>query len=516
MTKSSILHYDPQDNNPQYLENIATGYWFSEVLFTAVEIDIFSKLEPKGRTLEELAASLDLDGLALKRFLGALCALGLVCHNQETYYNNQLARQFLVRGKKDYQGDSILWRKYIVENWRSLSTCLKKGTRVKYSDDDNDPAELTKRFRRYSSAMDCVARSKAKEMLSFFNNIPLSGEILDVGSGIGGISTVFLDDFPETRATLLDLDQVLAYAKECHGSKYGGRIKYCPANILDPWPVGEGKFDLIILSNIVHAYGDEEIFLLLKRAAACLKPGGFLLIHDFFLEHYPDKAALFDLNMFVNTFNGKVFSVNWVREKLQEIGLAVSEMVPLESDTALVFGTKSEELLKSLCLDEKAQLAAKIQRLGFDRASLIPTETIHVPNWVDLHCQFGCSSYGQPHCPPNSPSSQKTREMLQDYSSCLLLEGAPPTGDFQRQVLKAEKEAFYAGFYRAFALWAGPCSICDQCVGDQGCKNTKNARPSMEASGIDVYETVKRAGISLRPLTPDDYYVKYFAILLLE
>ena len=32
--------HDPQDTNPQYLEDLATGYWNSEVLFTAVEIPV--------------------------------------------------------------------------------------------------------------------------------------------------------------------------------------------------------------------------------------------------------------------------------------------------------------------------------------------------------------------------------------------------------------------------------------------------------------------------------------------
>lgn len=41
------------------------------------------------------------------------------------------------------------------------------------------------------------------------------------------------------------------------------------------------------------------------------------------------------------------------------------------------------------------------------------------------------------------------------------------------------------------------------------------ARPSMEAAGIDVFETVRRAGLSLRPLKERDDYVRYFALLLL-
>ena len=107
--------------------------------------------------------------------------------------------------------------------------------------------------------------------------------------------------------------------------------------------------------------------------------------------------------------------------------------------------------------------------------------------------------------------------MLKDYSVALLLEGEPPTKDFQLKVLQAEKEAFTAGFYKSFAYWAGPCSLCVQgCPRDGTCRNTRLARPSMEAAGIDVFETVRRAGFSLQPLKTRDDYVKYFALLLLE
>ncbi|MCL4442204.1 MAG: DUF2284 domain-containing protein, partial [Firmicutes bacterium] len=64
--------------------------------------------------------------------------------------------------------------------------------------------------------------------------------------------------------------------------------------------------------------------------------------------------------------------------------------------------------------------------------------------------------------------------------------------------------------------WAGPCSIGSSCSTDGTCRNPKQARPSMEGAGIDVFETVRRAGITLRTLKNRDEYVKYYALLLLE
>jgi hypothetical protein len=38
----------------------------------------------------------------------------------------------------------------------------------------------------------------------------------------------------------------------------------------------------------------------------------------------------------------------------------------------------------------------------------------------------------------------------------------------------------------------------------------------MEGAGIDVFETARRAGATVRTLTSKDDFVKYFALVLLE
>ncbi|MHB1044239.1 MAG: class I SAM-dependent methyltransferase, partial [Eubacteriales bacterium] len=233
MRALSYLDHDPQAGGPQYLEDLATGYWYSEALFTAVELGIFTLLEPGGKTPGEIAGSLGLDREALGRFLQALCAMGLLDRHGENCFNTKISREYLVKGSKDYQGDSILWRKKLFPGWRSLLSCLKKGGRVNIARREEGHESLVRRMREYSRAMDCVARTKVKEILPFFAGVSLLGEILDVGSGSGAVSVGFLERFPETVATLMDLSAVIDYAREMLKEKgCGDRVNYCPANIL--------------------------------------------------------------------------------------------------------------------------------------------------------------------------------------------------------------------------------------------------------------------------------------------
>jgi predicted metal-binding protein len=507
--------HDPQESGAQYLEDLAAGYWFSEVIFTAVELDIFSQLDPAGSTTAQIAGMLECDTPAVERFLAALRSMGLVSHSDGSFYNTKIASDYLVKGKECYQGNSILWRKYLSTPWGNLKGSLKAGGRV-YDPAPEKADQLAERIHGYIRAMDDVARIKSRDIVPLFSCI--SGNILDVGAGSGAVSASFLEHFPGTRATLMDLPAVLDYAAELlRPRKLDDRMTFCPANILEPWPVSKGTFDLVVLSNVLHAYAQTEAIHLLDEALGCLNSGGFLVIHDFFLEHCPEKAALFDLNMFLNTYNGKVFAAKWVREQLEGKNLQVTDLIPLDSDTGVIIGARDPKHLATLRIDPVSLLLARLNDLGFRNVCSVGVDSIHVPDWTRQRCQFGCSGYGRLQCPPNSSSPSATREVLKDFSRALLLEGEPPGRDFQLMVLQAEKEAFTAGFYKSFAYWAGPCLLCKQgCPEDGVCRNTRLARPSMEAAGIDVFETVRRAGFSLRPLKNRDDYAKYFALLLLE
>jgi predicted metal-binding protein len=513
-----FIDHDTGGGNPQYLEDLATAYWYSEVLFAAMELDIFSLLSSGGMAAKEIASTLHCPLPGMERFLEALCAIGLLGKDGALYYNSELSGRCLVRNMPDYQGEAVLWRKQLVSSWRGLAECLRTGGRVDFPPAREAPERLKARQGRYIRAMDNVARSKVREILPLFRQLELAGEILEPGAGSGAVAAGFLESFPGLEnAVLLDLPGVLEHTREILAQRgLAHRAELRPADILQPWPVEQGRFALVILSNIIHAYAEEEALHLLVCAKEALRPDGLLLVHDFFLEHRREKAALFDLNMFINTYNGKVFAGKWLEEKITALGLHSTGLLPLASETAVIIAAGEQKTLAGLCPDKKGRLVAKIREFGFRDLRPLSAGDVHVAQWTALRCRFGCSQYGKLRCPPHSPSPAKTREILLDYSLALLLEGEPPTKSFQEQVLQAEREAFLAGFYKAFAYWSGPCTICDVCAEDGPCRNPRQSRPSMESAGIDVFETARRAGLSLDTVKNRGGYVRYFALLLLE
>ncbi len=156
-------------------------------------------------------------------------------------------------------------------------------------------------------------------------------------------------------------------------------------------------------------------------------------------------------------------------------------------------------------------------RLGATEAKIIPVSSIVVEPWVQMKCRFGCSHYNKSKtCPPFAPGYKETKEILGCYRHATLIEGQPPGKQFKEMLLKLELEASIAGFYKAFAMSAGPCPLCPECPDDEPCLLPYQARPSMEACGIDVFQTVRDNGLEVRFLEEKGMYVKYFGLILLE
>ncbi len=347
--KRPLLGHDPHGIFPGYIEDLATGYWFSELLWAAIELEIFGLLAGAGKTPDELSEKLQIHKHGLTRFLHALTAIGLILRHGDIYCNTLLSERYLVPGKDEYLGASILWRKELLSSWKSLVSCLKTGGRTLFGSEDEDPSVLNSRIARYTAAMDCIALVKAREMLPVFEDMDISGRMLDIGSGSGALAAGFLNCFPLLAACLMDAPEVLDIAKRKMGERgLEKRTTFVPSNILEPWPLEQHQFDLIMLSNIIHAFSDAELPHLLRQAAERLKQGGILIIHDFFHEHSPMKAALFDMNMFINTYNGRVFSSATVEEELMKLGLFHTGLVPLGADTALIACSKKPNILSLL------------------------------------------------------------------------------------------------------------------------------------------------------------------------
>jgi len=175
------------------------------------------------------------------------------------------------------------------------------------------------------------------------------------------------------------------------------------------------------------------------------------------------------------------------------------------------------ESIDCINTDKIALLCEEAVKLGATFPKLISTKNIVIEPWVQLKCRFGCSKFGKyKTCPPYTPTYKETQELMDCYESAILIEGQPPAKQFEEMLLHIEHKANFAGFYKAFSLNAGPCPLCAECDVEGSCVRPQDARPSMEACGIDVFKTVRNNGFEIKFLEHKNEYVKYFGLLLLE
>jgi predicted metal-binding protein len=196
-------------------------------------------------------------------------------------------------------------------------------------------------------------------------------------------------------------------------------------------------------------------------------------------------------------------------------------------------------------------MVSRARALGADAAAPLPAQAVVVDERVSLKCRVPlCGHYAvNLMCPPHVPSPAETREALRRYSDTLVVQqdipltraavdevvagaeaadgacGTPaesPAGTLDSgraqsdgasdgQRLRAsqnrfaelmgalEAEAYRMGYRFAAAFAGGDCVLCEVCAGVTGepCRRPGEARPSMEAVGIDVVATAEAAGLTL-------------------
>jgi predicted metal-binding protein len=156
--------------------------------------------------------------------------------------------------------------------------------------------------------------------------------------------------------------------------------------------------------------------------------------------------------------------------------------------------------------------------LGARDAKVIDAKSVKTAAWVRFKCQFGCSGFGESlTCPPYSPTPEQTRKILDCYTRAILAHRSGTDAvNMTTLVLELEKEAFLAGYYKALAMGSGPCMLCAVCNLKGTCRHGDDARPSMEACGIDVYATARGNGFAIETLDSPKCKGNYFGLVLLK
>jgi predicted metal-binding protein len=88
--------------------------------------------------------------------------------------------------------------------------------------------------------------------------------------------------------------------------------------------------------------------------------------------------------------------------------------------------------------------------------------------------------------------------------------------NFSKAIVRLEIEMFLDGYYKAWSMACGPCDLCKECNLSGSCRHGLEARPSMEACGIDVYKTARDNGFPIEVVRTHDDEMNVFGLILVE
>ncbi len=323
------------------IKEISSAYWQSQVLFTALRLNLFETLGRGGGSAAALAVEVKADPDALNRLLDSLTALGLLENNGKEYRLPAQMCPFLLKEGKRNMTASIAHMEHLTANWSRLEESVRTGAPVSY-DEKIPEKDLKLRTERFMEAMEGYASVVADELVRIF---PLEGgeRILDLGCGPGTYFRMYLKSYPGVEAEAADVDDVIPIIERHLKAEHLEKRAVLHRGDFREIQFPDDRFDRVLLSNVMHIYPEEEVRSIFRQVLKTLRPGGALLLNDFFTDEEgtrPLWGALFSLNMLVNTVAGRNYQLQEGRALLKESGFVHLQSFPLPLDSTLLVGEK--------------------------------------------------------------------------------------------------------------------------------------------------------------------------------
>jgi acetylserotonin N-methyltransferase len=312
--------------DPSRVHELVEGFRRSKVMFTALAMGIFDRLQSAPETAHSLAAALGADADATERLLDACAALELLEKHDGVYSNSPVAETYL------FSGSSVSLCGYIgfsdmatYSLWGHLEDAVREGSnRWKQTFGLDGP--LFSHFFRTEESMRVFLRGMhgqgmvtSPRVVAAFD-LSRFGTIADLGGGTGHLAIAACERYASMQGVVFDLPGPVAIAREHMAlSTARDRLQAVPGDFFeDPLPPA----DLYALGRILHDWTEAKIVRLLRRIFDRLPSGGALLIAEKLLNEDgvgPLWANLQSLNMLVMT-EGKERSVSGYRRLLEPLG----------------------------------------------------------------------------------------------------------------------------------------------------------------------------------------------------
>jgi SAM-dependent methyltransferase len=308
---------------PKPLADTQLAFQFARIVMAATKAGLFEALRDGGRTAEDVAVARGTDGRATAKVLDALLAHGYLGFRNGRYELNKLSRKWLLAESPNTLVHKLNFQQI---EWRwteNFDQWLKDGAAQ-----DLHRSLSPEEWRGYQWAMRDVSTIPAKEV-AWRARLPKNATaLLDIGGSHGLYSVELCRRYPALGATILELPEAIATAADILAREnMGPRVRHAPGNALNH-DFGQGGYDAVLVSFLVHHFTDEQNRELALKVARALKPSGVFMIIDAVRIESPEHArqpnrragAVLDV-YFALTSNSGTWSISEMQSWQRAAGL---------------------------------------------------------------------------------------------------------------------------------------------------------------------------------------------------
>lgn len=323
------------------LFEVANGYWKSCTFQAGVKLDIFTTIGDRQLTAAEITEELNLDLRAATMLLDALTAMELLQKTDGKYANTPSGKRLLSKDSIEYMGYMAIHHHNMVPTWAELVNCVKTGESV----GAKIPHEPEGDEGWWTACIEGMLSLSVGYAAYLGKQIDLSGrkKLLDLGGGPGTYAVHFCLNNPELKATVLDLPGSKPIADRTI-KRFGAEDQV--TFVGEDFNKAELKqeYDVVWLSHVIHGENPENSQQLIDKAVSSLKPGGLIMVHDYYMNDDmsgPLHPALFALNMLLVTKEGRSYSQNETIQFLEKAGVKDIKHTGFEGqlDSGIIMGT---------------------------------------------------------------------------------------------------------------------------------------------------------------------------------